>query len=110
MLYILPELHAGGVFCTARRDSWPEGTFIYGLNAREVKNEDIESTLVVDECVKYYLQGSPLIREKELRMVTMKGDKKVDLPWQPTHDDLHSNDWAIVDNTDVVILKKNAEK
>lgn len=110
MLYILPELYATGMFCTARRDSWEEGTFVYGKNARQVSNEDIASTLVNDECLKYYLEGDDLVTEKELRMVTLNDEGvKVDRPWQPTHEDLHSNDWAIIDHTDVVKLKKKSE-
>lgn len=99
MLHILPELYDSSSYYTARRDVWPEGEFIFGLNAREIANKDIPSTLVMDVCVMHYLRSEPLKLRKSLWKMDTEGFVE---PWNPTQGDLHSNDWLIMDNTDVI--------
>ena len=51
----LPELYDSTSYITATRDKWPEGVFVFGLNARVIENKDVESTLVFDAVVSKYL-------------------------------------------------------
>ena len=105
MLIFLAELLDSSTYFTARHNEWDESEFVFATNAREIQSEDIASTLILDECTTYYLQGKPLKMRRGIWKMSSDGYISI---YEPTQRELCSlpDDWVLMDNTDVVLAKQ----
>lgn len=116
-MYFLPELFDSSCYMVAKRESWGDDKFIVGVNSRIIDTKDIESTLVLDKCLEYYIQGkSKLAVRKSFKMISKptEGDEVEDdtvilCDWYPTPEDMMAVDWIMEDKTEVVkaLYEKN---
>ena len=106
----LPELFDGSCYMVARREAWGDGKFIFGVNSRIIEAKDIESTLLLDKCVEYYIgKSKKLAVRKAFKMISKPSEfddveegTVIMCDWYPTPEDMMSVDWIVEDKTEIV--------
>ena len=103
MLINFLDLFDHNSYFTMRRECWKENVYLQGESMRQVKEEDVESTLFIDPVQCHYLKihghNPDITRSRRIEIV---GEDGVSRPWKATHEDEFADDWILCDHTEFI--------